>query len=134
MKVSALQIGLKCVKLIKIRVVVAGSRGFNHYELLKRKMIHYLSRYKPEEVEIVSGGANGADKLGERFAREYGCSIKRFIPDWDTLGKGAGYIRNSDMAKYGDAVVVFWDGTSKGTKHMINLAEKEGKALKVVRY
>lgn len=87
-----------------------------------------------EDVEIVSGGARGADTLGEQFAKKHGCKIKRFIPDWEGLGKQAGFIRNWDMAKYADACVVFWDGKSKGTKHMINLAEKEGLLLRVVEY
>lgn len=52
------------------KVIVAGSRGFNDYELLRRKLIHFLSRYNPSDIEIVSGGANGADKLGEKFAIE----------------------------------------------------------------
>lgn len=52
------------------KVIVAGSRDFDQYILLKAKMVHYLSRYKPHEVEIVSGGARGADSLGERFAKE----------------------------------------------------------------
>lgn len=116
------------------KVVVAGGRDFNDYELLKRKLTHFLSRFKPEEIEIVSGGAKGADLLGERFAKEKGCSIKSFIPDWDRYGKGAGYRRNAEMAKYADACVAFWDGSSKGTKHMINLAEKEKIKLKIVRY
>ncbi|MCR4362039.1 DUF2493 domain-containing protein [Bacillus subtilis] len=114
------------------KVVVAGSRGFNDYDLLHKKLAHYLCRYKPEDVEIVSGGAKGADLLGERFAKETGCSIKRFIPDWDAHGKSAGYLRNWEMAKYADACVVFWDGKSKGAKHMIDLAEKEGVILKKV--
>ena len=116
------------------RVIVAGSRNFNDYELLKRKMIHYLSRYKPHEVEIVSGGARGADALGERFAKEKGCHLKIMKADWDLFGKSAGYIRNAEMAKYADACVVFWDGVSKGSEHMINLAEAEGIPVKIVRY
>lgn len=116
------------------RVIVAGSRDFNDYELLKRKMIHYLSRYKPHEVEIVSGGARGADALGERFAKEKGCHLKVMKADWDLFGRSAGYIRNAEMAKYADACVVFWDGVSKGSKHMINLAEAEGIPVKIVRY
>lgn len=54
--------------------------------------------------------------------------------DWDIYGKSAGYIRNAEMAKYADACVVFWDGKSRGTKHMIDLAKKEGIGLKVVNY
>ena len=116
------------------RVVVAGGRDFNNYELLKQKLTHFLSRKKPNEVEIVSGGARGADSLGERFAKEKGCQLKIMNADWNTFGKSAGYIRNAEMAKYADACVVFWDGVSRGSRHMINLAEKEGIPVKVVNY
>lgn len=121
-------------RLVKIKVIIAGSRSFKNYELLVARMIHALSNYKPEEVEIVSGGAYGADQLGERFAKMAGCSLKVLKPDWDLYGKRAGFMRNWDMAKYADACVVFWDGASLGAKHMIDLAKREGLKLKVVRY
>lgn len=116
------------------KVIVAGSRDFNDYELLKRKMIHFLSRYKPHEVEIVSGGAKGADALGERFAKEKGCHLKIMKANWDLFGKSAGYIRNEEMAIYADACVCFWNGVSRGTKRMIDLANKYEINVKVVRY
>ncbi|PGO60765.1 hypothetical protein CN981_08485 [Priestia megaterium] len=117
-----------------MKVIIAGSRSFKNYDLLKNRMIHALSNYKPEEVEIVSGGAYGADQLGERFAKMAGCALKVLKPDWDLYGKRAGFMRNWDMAKYADACVVFWDGKSNGTKHMIDLAKREGLKLKVVKY
>lgn len=76
--------------------------------------------------EIVSGGARGADSLGERYAKENSIAIKRFTPDWDGLGKRAGFVRNQDMGNYADTVVAFWDGESSGTKHMIEFATKIG--------
>ena len=36
------------------------------------------------------------------------------------------------MANYADALIAFWDGNSKGTKHMIELAKSRG--LKVYVY
>lgn len=117
-----------------LKVIVAGSRGVNNYNLVSKTLTHMLSNHKMEDVEIVSGGARGADTMGERFAEENGCNIKRFIPDWDGKGKSAGYIRNWEMAKYADALVAFWDGRSNGTKNMIDLAKKEGLKLKVVMY
>lgn len=117
-----------------MKVVIAGGRDFTNYILLKAKLLHYFRDYNLGEIEIVSGCARGADSLGERFAKEHGCKIKRFLPDWELFGKSAGFIRNAEMAKYADACVCFWDGKSKGTKHMINLAEKEGLKLRVVNY
>lgn len=107
-----------------MRVIVAGSRGFNDYQKLCKTLDHLLCRYQPSEVEIVSGGARGADTLGERYAKEKGCSLKIFPAEWDKFGKSAGYRRNVQMAEYSNGCVVFWDGKSKGAKHMIDIAEK----------
>jgi len=114
----------------KLRVIVAGSRDFNNYELLYNKCENIL--YNIKSVEIVSGGAKGADSLGEKYAKEKGYKIKQFNADWNSLGKSAGYIRNKEMAEYADALIAFWDGESKGTKHMINLANKNKLKVRVI--
>lgn len=111
-----------------MKTIIAGSRGFNDYDLLCQTCDDI------EITEVVSGTARGADKLGERYARERNIPVKQFPADWDNLGKRAGYIRNSDMAKYADACVVFWDGVSKGTAHMIVLSRLHNDFTKVVRY
>lgn len=119
-----------------IKVIIAGTRNFDNYELLKQKMDKILAARvrNNEEIIIVSGTARGADKLGERYARERGYTIKRFPADWDKNGKRAGYIRNEEMAKYADACVCFWDEASRGTKHMIDLATRYKLALRVIKY
>lgn len=119
--------------MILFKVVVAGGRDFNDYELLKETLNHLLQKKLPD-VEIVSGAARGADALGERYAKEYNLGLHKKPADWDRYGKSAGYRRNAEMAKYADAAVCFWDGKSKGTKHMIDLAEKEGLQLKIIKY
>ena len=113
------------------KVIVAGSRDFNDYKLLKEKLDVVLSN--KVEIEIVSGGARGADKLGEVYAKERNLSCKVFPADWDAHGKSAGYKRNAEMAEYADALVAFWDGKSKGTGHMIDLAEKKRIQIRVVK-
>lgn len=85
-------------------------------------------------AEIVSGGARGADTLGERYAIENHIEVARFIPKWDAYGKKAGVLRNADMGRYGDALVAFWDGKSVGTKHMIDFARNNGLTSVVVKY
>lgn len=114
-----------------IRLIVAGSRTFDDYELLSTSI---LTNFKIDEVHIVSGGARGADSLGERFAREHGCMMTRYPAEWDLYGKSAGYRRNEQMARNADACIVFWDGASKGTKHMINLCAKHKLPCVVVRF
>ena len=113
---------------------MAGGREFDKYCLLKERMDYYLANIDPNSIEIVSGGAKGADSLGERYAKEKGYLLTIMSADWNMFGKSAGYIRNSDMTKYANACVAFWDGVSKGTNHMINLSKSEGSLLRVVKY
>lgn len=118
-----------------MKVIIAGGRTFNtqqHYELLKEVCTEMLS--KCTNIEIVSGTARGADSLGENFATEMGYDIKRFPADWNQFGKGAGHIRNKQMADYADALIVFWDEESKGTKSMISLAKKQNLQIKIQIY
>ncbi|MGF6139018.1 SLOG family protein [Pseudomonas laurylsulfatiphila] len=116
-----------------IKLVIAGGRDFNDMQLLKSTLNDNYLKFG-SEIEVVCGMARGADMLGFNWAKEVGAEIHEFKADWDGLGKSAGYRRNEDMAKFGTAVLAFWDGKSKGTKHMIDLAKKHGKPLKVVMY
>lgn len=120
-----------------MRVIIAGGRDFNDYDLLKKTVTDIISNAIPE---IISGCAKGADRLGERFAKEYGYSLVKFPAKWEEFGKKAGYIRNIEMAKYSisdDAegvLIAFWDGESKGTKHMIDIAKRYNLESHVIRY
>ena len=86
---------------------------------------------KENTIIIVSGGARGADLLGERYAQENGFAIERYPADWDRYGKSAGPRRNREMAKAGDYVICFWDGESRGTKSMIEYAKVFGKPVTI---
>lgn len=114
-----------------MKIIIAGSRNFVDYDLLVEKCDKAFSLQS--DIEIVSGTAYGADMLGERYAKEKNYNIKRFPADW-SLGKGAGYIRNKAMSEYADALIAFWDGKSRGTKHMIDLATEKGLKVKVVMF
>ena len=115
-----------------MKVIIAGGRTFSNYDLLFQTCDKVLSLQT--EIEIVSGTANGADKLGEKYANEKEYPIKQFPADWDKYGKSAGYKRNEEMAKYSDGLIAFWDGKSKGTKHMIDLAKRHNLKIKVIKY
>lgn len=115
-----------------MKVIIAGSRNFTDYNFLAEECNKILAKSVVGIWEVVSGTANGADKLGEKFANENGFAIKRFPADWNKHGKSAGYIRNEEMAKYADALIAFWDGKSKGTKHMIDLARKHDLKVKII--
>lgn len=110
-----------------IKLAIVGSRSFNDYE----KMCKTLDRLKFHVV--VSGGAGGADSLAERYAEEHGLGTIIHKADWDKYGKSAGYIRNKRIVEDCHAMIAFWDGESRGTKHSIDLAKQAGKVVKIIR-
>lgn len=116
-----------------MKLIVAGSREFKDYELLRKKLDHFLQNVVGG-VSIVSGTANGADKLGERYAKERCFKVKEFPADWNKYKKQAGYFRNKQMAEYATHAVIFWDGRSRGSKMMIDLCKEYGLKYRVVRY
>lgn len=111
------------------KVIIAGCRDFTDYALLCSFADEALAG--TENVEIISGGARGADALGERYARERGRRLKVFPADWKKWGAAAGPIRNGQMADYADALIAFWDGRSAGTRDMIRKAEDRGLRVQV---
>ena len=106
-----------------MKVIVAGGRDFDNYGYLKLALDKIQENYG-EITEVISGTAKGVDKLGERYALENDIPIKKFIPDWEGLGKKAGHVRNRQMGDYAEGhngmLIAFWDKKSKGTKGMID--------------
>ena len=112
-----------------MKLIIAGSRTFNDYKKLKE--VCDLLLQGQTDVEIVSGAYyKGADLLGEQYAKKREYKLTQFLADWKRFGKAAGPKRNEQMANYADTLVAFWDGKSRGTKNMIQIAEKE--ILKVI--
>lgn len=115
------------------RVIIAGGRNFTDKEKLFATMDKLLSRTR-DDITVVCGKARGADTLGEEYAKSHGYSIAYYPADWDRHGRAAGFVRNIEMAKNADALVAFWDGQSRGTKHMIETAKQHGLEVRVIRY
>lgn len=111
-----------------MKVAVIGSRTFNDYELLRQTLS------KLEITLVVSGGAKGADSLGEEYANANNIPTKIFLPDWDKYGKSAGMLRNSDIINEAEIVVAFWDGESKGCKDAIAKANKLNKKVLIISF
>jgi hypothetical protein len=116
------------------KIIIAGSRNFDNFIFLRNKMDFLLLESSIEDVLIISGTARGADKLGERYAETRGIEIKRMPANWDKHGKSAGYKRNEQMAQIATHCVLFWDGKSRGTMHMRDLARQYNLILRVYRY
>jgi len=113
---------------IKKKVAVVGSRAFNKYDL----MVKELNKYDIDT--IISGGAYGADKLAETYAKEKGIKLQIIYPDWKRYGRAAGPIRNKEIISLCDIVVAFWDEKSPGTYSSINLGRNANKEVHVVCY
>jgi O-acetyl-ADP-ribose deacetylase (regulator of RNase III) len=103
-----------------LRVIVAGSRTIMDYRLVEQAIQESGFTIR----EIISGGARGVDQLGLRYARGHKIPTTVFPAKWKRDGRAAGFIRNERMAEVAHALIAVWDGVSKGTKHMIDLARK----------
>lgn len=117
------------------KIIIAGGRDFMDYNLLKEKVNKILQEKRvTHKIVIISGCARGADTLGVRYASENIFDVDKYPADWDKYGKKAGYMRNVEMAENADALIAFWDGKSKGTKHMIDIATERNLPIRVIRY
>ncbi len=121
----------------KIHVLIAGTRTFNDYNLFCTWCDRILKNF--QNIEIVSGGARGADALAERYAKEKGYEFKCFPANWDLHGKSAGYKRNIEMQDYVASFpkrgcICFWDGQSKGTAHHFDTCKKKNIQLSICQY
>lgn len=109
-----------------MNIAVIGSRSFADYQKLESFILQHIS---VDQIDFVV--SHGSDRLAERFASNFGLKTLIFPADWSKHGKSAGYRRNITIIENADIVFAFWDGTSKGTKHSINLATKTNKELYV---
>jgi hypothetical protein len=115
-----------------MKVVIAGGRDFTNSDAF-----HDWMGLVPAWLyitEVVSGGAVGVDALGEQYAGRYNLPLTVFPADWEKHKRAAGPIRNAQMAEYGDALIAFWDGKSRGTKNMIENMKKRDKHIVLIRY
>lgn len=117
-----------------MKIVIAGSRNFNNYDFLENKINELIKNKQIDITEIVSGKAKGADFLGEKYASLNNISIKEFPANWNLYGKKAGFLRNQEMGNYADVLIAFWDGNSKGTKHMIDYMKSLKKQVFVFNF
>jgi hypothetical protein len=115
-----------------MKLVIAGTRTFSDYNYLCGVIDDFCQFNKVDE--IVSGGSAGADSLAETYAIERIMPFKLFPAKWKELGRKAGPLRNIEMAEYGDVLITFWDGESRGTQHMMNCMRERNKMVICLRY
>jgi hypothetical protein len=111
-----------------MKLIIAGSRTLDP-DTVYDTLVEFFGvndKLYNSITEVVSGTAKGVDTVGELFAFNADWPVKQFPANWTKNGKAAGYIRNAKMADYADALLLIWDGVSKGSGHMKRLAEREG--------
>ena len=106
-------------------VSIIGSKDFNNYDIVNDAV-------RDIKIDkILTGGVNGADKLGEIYAVKHKIKLEIIKPDWDGYGLAGGVISNMDIIKKSDLVFIFWDKKSPREKHAISLAHKYMKNILV---
>ena len=107
-----------------MKLLIVGSRSITDFD---------LSPYVSDEVDtIISGGAGGVDTLAEQYADTHRLSKYIIRPQYRRYGRAAPIKRNEQMVDMTDAVLVIWDGKSKGTQSTVKYAQKAEKPLTVV--
>ena len=117
-----------------MKLAIVGSRTFDDFEYLS----DVISRIK-SVTEIVSGGADGTDSLAEKYAKKNLIPTKIFLPKFKTDSTIAYhpkwfFARNEEIVNHSDYVLVFWDGRSSGTKHVMEYARRKHKLIKVIYF
>ena len=108
-----------------MKLLIAGSRSLETFD---------LSPYIPPQTDmIITGGAKGIDALAEQYADQHRISKLIMRPRYDLYGRAAPIKRNQEMVDMADAVLIIWDGKSKGTKSTEQYARRMKKEIFVVK-
>lgn len=114
-------------------LIIAGGRDLKIDDRLFDFAVDYFNLLPNNDWgdvgEIVSGGASGIDAYAKDMAERYNLSFKEFPADWNTHGRAAGPIRNRQMAEYADALLLIWNGESRGSASMKREMESLGKPV-----
>ena len=118
-----------------MKVIIAGSRHmpYSMYPMIAEAARRFETMTGQKITEVVCGMARGADTFGMKWAMlEANLPVAKFPADWEAHGKGAGPIRNKEMADYADGLIVFiWDG-SRGSANMLQQMQNQNKPCYVV--
>lgn len=119
----------------EFKLIVAGGRDYWDYEHMHAVLFALAEEAGHDTaISIVSGMARGADRVAYEIAKAENVQCYEFPADWEKHKRAAGYRRNEQMAQFSDGLLAFWDGKSRGTKHMIETMQKLGKPVQIERY
>ena len=100
-----------------MKLAICGSR---HIKLNYSELNVFVSLVPMSDIyEIVSGGCpSGIDAAAKELAYKFRLNYEEFPANWEEHGKAAGPLRNKQIAEYADALLLIWDGESKGSASM----------------
>jgi hypothetical protein len=113
-----------------MKLIIAGCRKFKDVSQMRHILEANINKW--ELKEVVCGGAEGVDTIAAGWAQSYKVPVTYFLAEWKKYGRSAGPIRNKKMAEYADQLLAIWDGSSKGTKNMIEEMSKLNKPVKII--
>lgn len=112
---------------------IVGYRNFTDYDLFQKKMLLLIKelglKYKDIGL-IVSGGANGADLMAEKWADERKLETKIYYPNL-SLGKRGFALRNKQIVDLSTHIIAFPSRTGKGTQITIKMAKNANVPIKI---
>ena len=108
-----------------MKIAIVGSRNI---KISEKDIAEIVS----DGDEIVSGGAAGVDSCAAEYAKRFGLGLTEFLPNYSLYGRAAPIVRNKEIVDFADKIVVFWDGSSKGSLSVINYAKKKQKNVQII--
>ena len=114
-----------------MKLIIAGSRTLSpSIPDISGYIDSIPSRPLMTDLEVICGGVDGVDKCGADWAEYCHHPVRRFNAQCKKYGpKRAGLVRNFYMTDYADALLLIWDGKSKGSAHMKRCMLKLGKPV-----
>jgi hypothetical protein len=98
---------------------------------LLRRYLSSLHGKSPIDL-MIEGGALGADRIAQLWARRNKIPGRTYFADWNTHGKSAGFIRNKQMLTEGKPDLVVAAPGGNGTANMCRLAEEDGVEVRYI--
>jgi hypothetical protein len=82
---------------MEFKVLISGSRDGCHMNIIKFMIDYILQHYPNKNYILIHGNAKGVDTLVKNYCETLHWQCIAYSPDWKTLGKKAGVLRNQDM-------------------------------------
>jgi len=119
------------------KIGIIGTRRRDNPEAYKKVEQAFFRVYEDGDWIVSGGCAQGGDRFAQVIAKKYGIPILIFYPDWGKHKKGAGLIRNTDIAINSDFLLACvtrdrLGGTEDTIKKYIRLCEVNNKPEELI--